>query len=163
MRRSERKLIRGILCTNVSWSVHVDQQSSLVYLHTPIRSPSNSGRCLEVVGLQHYVQPHMRVSKESWLTLNFHLHGIRPPAMDDSNSPLNEEVEAMRETDDTTYCWAGQLATGCLQGSPITSSRNIAQASRKNRASICFLGRDDWVSGCRQRWPWWCDHRVERH
>ena len=126
VRRSERKLIHGILYTNVPWPVHVIQRSSLS-LDKPIWSPSKFGRCLEVVGLQRYVQPRMRVPKKSWLALNIHLHGIGPPAMDDNNFRTNEEVEGICETDGTTYCRAGKLGTGWLQDSPLISSRiNIA-------------------------------------
>ena len=51
---------------------------------------------------------------------------IRQPAKDDSNCSIDEEVEAVYETDSKTYCRVGQLATGCLQGSSLTSSRILA-------------------------------------
>ena len=38
-------------------------------------------------GLQRYVQPRMRVPRESWLALNIHLHGFRRPATDDKQLP----------------------------------------------------------------------------
>ena len=50
--------------------------------------------------------------------------------MDDNNSQIDEEVEAMSEAGDTTYCRAGQLATGCLQDSSLTSSRILAPENR---------------------------------
>ena len=51
---------------------------------------------------------------------------IRPLAMDDNNLPSDEEGKGICETDDMTYCRAGQLATGCMQGSPLTSTGILA-------------------------------------
>ncbi len=107
---------------------------------------------LEVVGLQRYVQPRMWVPSKSWSAVNIHLHGIRPPAMDDNIFPIDEEVEAMCETDGTTYCWAGH-------GMPARFAAHIQQDCHPELAVkierlFCFLGCGDWVSGYRQRWTW---------
>ena len=45
-----------------------------------------------------------------------------------------KKVEVMCETDDTIHCGVGDLAAGCLQGSPLTSSRILAlNQLRKSR------------------------------
>ena len=51
----------------------------------------------------------------------------------------------------TVVVGPGQLATGCLEGSPFPSSRILSQADWENRAPIfyLFLGYNDGVSGDR--------------
>ena len=110
--------MHGILCTYVPWLIHVIQRSSLS-VDTPVRSPQNSGRCLEVVGLHRKAWPRMRVPMKSWLALSMDPPCVRPQAKDDSNFSIDEEAEVVCETDSTTYCRAEQFATRCLKGSPL--------------------------------------------
>ena len=57
---------------------------------------------------------------------------------------IDEEVEEMRETDNTMHCWDGDWAAGCLQGSPLTSSRILAPSElRKVERLVFLLGCDE--------------------
>ncbi len=73
--------------------------------------------------------------------------------MGDNNSPIDEEVEAMCETDGMTYFRAGQLATDACKVRPELADK----IERQFRPLDC----DDWVSSCIQRWTRQCNRRVE--
>ena len=62
---------------------------------------------------------------------------IRPPAIDDNSFPIGGEVEVMGETDGAVHCWVGDLAAGCPQGSPLTSSRILA-LSQLRKVGVYF-------------------------
>ena len=70
----------------------------------------------------------------------------------------------MCETDGITHLRAGQLATGYLQGSLLTyiQQGSHPELAEKIERLFCFLGCDDRVSDCRQRWTWQCDRGAER-
>ena len=74
---------------------HSCDPAILTFLDTPVRSPSNSRRCSEVVELQCKAGPHIQAPMESWLALRIDPPRIRPPAKDDSHFSIEEEGEAV--------------------------------------------------------------------
>ena len=133
VRRLEGKLILGILCTNVPWPAHVIQHSFSLDTWTLIRVafevwPKFGSRGTSVLLSTLYVGSQEVVfgvqHRSRWT-----LPRIQQPAMDDTSLSVDEGGEGMCETDDTMYCWAGQLAMGCLQGSPLTFIRIPTRAS----------------------------------
>ena len=89
MRELERKLRRGILCTDVQWPIHVIQRS-LLPSGTSTKSPPNFGRCLEVAEHNRYAQARIRVSIVWAGKIGY---GMRERFQQDSHPELAEKIE----------------------------------------------------------------------
>ena len=111
---------------NVPWPIHVVQRSSLFLTNPSDRLPilANICKSWRFSGTPRIVCTFPENC--GWRSTSIYIGPprIRPPAMNDNILQIDEGVEP--PSGGMTYHWAGQLATGCLQSSPLTSSRILA-------------------------------------